>query len=188
MRSSGSRSSAAAMLVSGPSVTRSCRPGSAAAMSSSAATASSDVAARDGSGRSAPPMPSWPWTNWAVSSGRASGRSRPAWSGISAPPARSSVTTALRTARSSGTLPATTVTARTSTDGSLTASTRAMASSDAVSVSITMLRRGIPAVWPPARPHPEIRCPSCARRDVRSEFRVGGRIPGGQATGWVGGS
>ncbi len=42
----------------------------------------SEVAVRDGSGSSAPPMPSSPCTNCAVSSGRTSGRSRPACSGM----------------------------------------------------------------------------------------------------------
>ena len=147
-------------------------------MSSSAATASIDVGARDGRGSVAPPMPSSPCTNCAVSSGRSRGTARPACSGMSAPPHRSSVTMALRTARSSGTLPATTVTARTSTAGSRTASTRAIASSDAVSVSITMLRIG--EVCPLTRPQPHPKS-----RGIRT---LSDRFPtffGGVATGMV---
>ena len=82
-----------------------------------------------GSGSSGPPRPFSPWIHSAVSSGRASGPAAPAATGTSVTPATESAMRALRLVCSSGTLPPTVVTARTSSDGCPAASHRAKTSS-----------------------------------------------------------
>ena len=109
----GSRLSASAMLVRGPSVTR-VRPGSACARRRIASTAGSSSGLRFGVGNPRSPRPSLPWNQCAWSCARLRGLSAPANTGTSERQI-SAVKSAFWVACSRPTLPATVVRPRTLT-------------------------------------------------------------------------
>ncbi|CAB5015469.1 unannotated protein [freshwater metagenome] len=132
-----------AILVSGPVATK--VTGSAADTSTCSINwrAVKSDGPRLGSISSGPASPLSPCITAAVDKSRKSGRSRPAATGISARPIRSSTLRALRVVCSRVTLPATVVTAMRSISGLAQASMIAMASSWPGSQSNTTLRASI---------------------------------------------
>ncbi len=125
---SGASRSASATLVSGPvgsSVTSPGRERTASMMNRAACSAS---ACRVGAGSRGPSRPVWPCTLSAERRGTSSGRSAPAYTGVSLP-ISASVTRAFRVVRSRPTLPKVVLTPSTSSSGEACASRMFTASS-----------------------------------------------------------